>query len=105
MPCSVSREEEIAYELADNLRRFGSSDLTTRINETVACELARAYKTFVSTGRVAPLSEMTKKWVAHHEHVDRQREEEKKKKQQQTELKQSALSKLTNAERKALLGK
>jgi hypothetical protein len=70
MPCSVSKEEEEYYEKARNERLYGSSDLTSRITERVACELSQIIE---AHGLAEKLSPVATKWIKLHKEEDAKR--------------------------------
>lgn len=70
MPCRVTEAEAQAYERDDNFKKFGVASLTSRITETVACELAKLIR---DNGLQNKLSPLAKKWIKEHEEEDAKR--------------------------------
>lgn len=70
MPCSVSRSEEEYYQRAINEKKYGISELDSRITERVACELAKLIE---SAGLESQISGVAKTWVKIHKEKDEDR--------------------------------
>jgi hypothetical protein len=70
MPCSVSQEEADAYAKLFNEKKYGVSELDSRIIETVACELSKIIEANNLQGQ---LSNLAKKWIKEHKDKDANR--------------------------------
>lgn len=70
MPCSVSQEEQDHYEREGNRKLYGKADLSSRITETVACELS---KLIVKHGLQDQVSKMASIWIGEHNKKDAKR--------------------------------
>lgn len=67
MPCTVTKAEEEYYERAKNEKLYGEKELTGRITERVACELANLIE---SRGLSGELSSVASKWIEIHKQED-----------------------------------
>ncbi len=61
--------DEEYHQKQDNLERFGVSEPDQRITESVCCELSK----LLTTEQSMLLSDMARKWIAHHATVDAKR--------------------------------
>ena len=72
MPCAVSKSEAEYWERIDNEERFGCKELTQRIIETVACELAHK----LTEEQLKSLSPLAQKWIHYHDWQDKKRKKD-----------------------------
>ncbi len=74
MPCSVSREEALAYEVMHNKELYGRAEANSHITTAVACELEKElFRLVKESGLTCTLSKMALKWIEIHKEEDANR--------------------------------
>ncbi len=99
MPCTITREEEIAYEKEGNKRTFGKAMTDAEVLTALLCEATR---TLEAHGLINNTTPLLQKWTEHHRELDRQAELRARGERDAVRLKKRALAKLSLAERRAL---
>lgn len=99
MPCTVTKEEALAYEREANKANLGKSLTDAEIATEAACQMGKLLREHDLVDKASPF---VQKWIARHEASDRAAEAAAKSEREAIELKRKALSKLSKAEREAL---
>lgn len=98
MPCTISKEEELWYELEGNKKKYGIRETTDIILTKVACDLAQCFP----PSELTKLNKLTLKWIKEHKKQDKIREQRQEEEKSKAKFRRQALAKLTDRDKEIL---